>query len=156
MYAARAGNVDIVRLLIHRGAEAEISDTEGWTALIWASRSGHPEIARLLLLVDVDGGSCSALCDYQLTLPLLLPASAESDICDLVSEMGLSEPDTAQLRDNLNAVRRNPANNQDLPPLLQERNRPPRPLSPDASAAAVAAPGRKLSLTVCHAASRPR
>ena len=98
--------------------------------------------------------TCSALCDYQLTLPLLLPASAESDICDLVSEMGLSEPDTAQLRDNLNAVRRNPANHQDLPPLLQERNRPPRPLSPDSSAAAVAAPGRKLSLTVWVIAAR--
>jgi ankyrin repeat protein len=55
MAAARSGSVDVARLLIHSGAEAEMTDTEGWTALVWASQSGNPEIAQLLLLADMDG-----------------------------------------------------------------------------------------------------
>lgn len=57
MLAAHHGNIDMVSLLIQRGAEPEIADTEGRTALVRASRRGHLEIARLLLLADVEGVS---------------------------------------------------------------------------------------------------
>jgi ankyrin repeat protein len=49
-FAAARGNVEIVRLLLERGADVKAKDTfYGATALDWAADSGNPEIARLLL-----------------------------------------------------------------------------------------------------------
>ncbi|CAN9503111.1 unnamed protein product [Ophioblennius macclurei] len=47
--AVRHGRVVMVRLLLSFGADANIQDTQGTTALMFASERGHTHIARLLL-----------------------------------------------------------------------------------------------------------
>uniref|UniRef100_A0A3B4A1J4 Uncharacterized protein n=1 Tax=Periophthalmus magnuspinnatus TaxID=409849 RepID=A0A3B4A1J4_9GOBI len=47
--AVRHGRVVMVRLLLSCGADANIQDKEGTTALMFASERGHTHIARLLL-----------------------------------------------------------------------------------------------------------
>ncbi|XP_044076805.1 KN motif and ankyrin repeat domain-containing protein 4-like [Siniperca chuatsi] len=47
--AVRHGRVVMVRLLLSRGADANIQDSQGTTALMFASERGHTHIARLLL-----------------------------------------------------------------------------------------------------------
>ncbi|KAF7223146.1 KN motif and ankyrin repeat domain-containing protein 4 isoform X2 [Nothobranchius furzeri] len=47
--AVRHGRVVMVRLLLSRGADANIQDNQGKTALMFASERGHTHIARLLL-----------------------------------------------------------------------------------------------------------
>ena len=52
--AAEEGNIDIVRLLIERGAEVDSRDDAGHTPLHEASRSGHVEVARALIDYGAD------------------------------------------------------------------------------------------------------
>ncbi|XP_068197556.1 KN motif and ankyrin repeat domain-containing protein 4-like [Antennarius striatus] len=47
--AVRHGRVVMVRLLLSHGADANIQDNQGTTALMFASERGHTHIARLLL-----------------------------------------------------------------------------------------------------------
>jgi ankyrin repeat protein len=47
--AAFKGKVDVVRLLIERGAEVDSRDKWGWTPLHLASRYGHLEVSRVLI-----------------------------------------------------------------------------------------------------------
>lgn len=47
--AVRHGRVVMVRLLLSYGADANIQDSQGTTALMFASERGHTHIARLLL-----------------------------------------------------------------------------------------------------------
>lgn len=50
MIAARDGrSVDIIRSLLHRGADVNATTAGGWTALMLASESGHVEISKILL-----------------------------------------------------------------------------------------------------------
>jgi hypothetical protein len=46
--AARAGNADVVKLLLENGACVEVEDHYGRTAAQWASRGGYVAITRLL------------------------------------------------------------------------------------------------------------
>lgn len=47
--AVRHGRVVMVRLLLSCGADTNIQDNQGTTALMFASERGHTHIARLLL-----------------------------------------------------------------------------------------------------------
>jgi ankyrin repeat protein len=47
--AAFLGLYDVVRLLLDRGVEIEVKDTDNWTALHYAARNGHLEVIKLLL-----------------------------------------------------------------------------------------------------------
>lgn len=47
--AVRHGRVVMVRLLLSYGANANIQDNQGTTALMFASERGHTHVARLLL-----------------------------------------------------------------------------------------------------------
>ena len=47
--AARYGYLDIIKLLLKAGANPNIKDSSGNTALIWVSINGHLNIVRLLL-----------------------------------------------------------------------------------------------------------
>ena len=49
MWAAVAGHVDVVRLLIEAGADVRAVDDEGVTALHLARANGHTEVAAALL-----------------------------------------------------------------------------------------------------------
>lgn len=57
-FAAQSNHLELVRLLIERGANLQASDKIGFTSLMYAARDGHLEIARLLL--DA-GARCSAV-----------------------------------------------------------------------------------------------
>ena len=49
MLATERGCLEIVKLLLDSGCKVDASDNEtGWTALVWARKEGHLEIADLL------------------------------------------------------------------------------------------------------------
>jgi ankyrin repeat protein len=54
MWAAVAGHVDVVRLLIEAGADVRMVDDEGVTALHLARANGHTEVAAALLAAGAD------------------------------------------------------------------------------------------------------
>jgi ankyrin repeat protein len=48
-WAAKFGQLDMVKFLLGRGAPRSLPDDPDWaTPLVWAIRRGHEEIARLL------------------------------------------------------------------------------------------------------------
>ena len=49
MEAASSGHVDIVRLLIHHGADVNAQSSSGNTPLMYACVSGHEEVVRVLI-----------------------------------------------------------------------------------------------------------
>ncbi|KAK3036464.1 hypothetical protein RJ639_030063 [Escallonia herrerae] len=57
-YAARHGDVDAVRLLVHRGYDVNIPDGDGNTPLMLAAREGHAQMCELLI-------SHGAFCDFK-------------------------------------------------------------------------------------------
>ena len=48
MYASEFGCVDVALLLVEAGAEKNLMDQHGQTALMWAARNGHMAVACLL------------------------------------------------------------------------------------------------------------
>jgi len=55
LIVAAGGNcVEVVQLLLDRGAELNARDSDGWTALIKASAGGHEEVVRVLLAKGAD------------------------------------------------------------------------------------------------------
>ena len=66
MFAAREGHIDIVRLLLDRGANINAINDYERTALMWAANTGHTDVVRLLLdrganINAVDGDGDTAL-----------------------------------------------------------------------------------------------
>ena len=49
MVAARGGHIDAMRVLLERGAEMDVTESYGNTALMFACYEGHIDAARLLL-----------------------------------------------------------------------------------------------------------
>jgi uncharacterized protein len=49
MEAAVRGNVGVMKLLIENGADVNMADKDGWTALMGATVQGHLESVKLLL-----------------------------------------------------------------------------------------------------------
>jgi ankyrin repeat protein len=52
--AAQSGNTAEVRSLLDAGIEVNATDNVGYTALMWASGMGHPEVAKLLIETGAD------------------------------------------------------------------------------------------------------
>ena len=48
MEASRSGHTEVVKLLIKKGADVNITDEDGDTALIWANMNGHTKVVKLL------------------------------------------------------------------------------------------------------------
>ena len=52
--AARYGHERVVDLLLQRGAEVNLQDSDSWTALMYAARYGHERVVELLLQHGAD------------------------------------------------------------------------------------------------------
>uniref|UniRef100_A0A671V354 KN motif and ankyrin repeat domain-containing protein 2-like n=1 Tax=Sparus aurata TaxID=8175 RepID=A0A671V354_SPAAU len=83
--AVRHGRVVMVRLLLSCGADANIQDSQGTTALMFASERGHTHIARLLLersqcdltLTDKDVGGLTVWIQLNRASPGLIRATVK-------------------------------------------------------------------------------
>lgn len=53
MFAANAGNVEVVKMLGPLVKDKEMEDNQGWTALFWAVNGGHPEVVKELLIAGL-------------------------------------------------------------------------------------------------------
>ena len=42
------GHLDVVRLLLDKGAKVDLGKKDGWTPLMSASKNGHLDVVRLL------------------------------------------------------------------------------------------------------------
>ncbi|RYP14268.1 hypothetical protein DL765_006497 [Monosporascus sp. GIB2] len=51
-WAVETGDVEVVKLLLNRGADVAIANKDGWTPLIAASSKGHIDMVRLLLATN--------------------------------------------------------------------------------------------------------
>lgn len=66
--ATYAGRVDVVRMLLDRGANASIVDSAGWTPLHWAVEGNHPRIVKILFEHGADPSAESADGDTPLSM----------------------------------------------------------------------------------------
>lgn len=57
MFASTHGHVEVVQLLLAKGADANAKDEEGYTSLIDASAYGHKEVVQLLLAKRADANA---------------------------------------------------------------------------------------------------
>ncbi|RYP56140.1 hypothetical protein DL771_012085 [Monosporascus sp. 5C6A] len=83
-WAVETGDVEMVKLLLDRGADVAVTNQDGWTPLIAASKKGHIDVVRLLLatngvnadLMDSESGqtplSWAAANGYEAVVQLLL------------------------------------------------------------------------------------
>ena len=66
MLAVSHGRADMVALLLECGANVNIQDEDGSTALMCAAEHGHQDIVKLLLAhPDVDAGLTDNVCHIQ-------------------------------------------------------------------------------------------
>jgi ankyrin repeat protein len=75
MTAARAGNLDAVKVLLNRGADVNARENyRGQTALMWAAAERHPEVVKVLLEHGADWKIVSGYRDSK--MPKLSAASS--------------------------------------------------------------------------------
>eukprot|EP00439_Symbiodinium_sp_Y106_P023600 s2265_g2.t2 len=92
MAASPNGHVEIVRLLLHAGADSNLANSLGATALTAASRTGHAEVVQLLLeanadkdLAHNDGFTALQLASFKGRVDvarILLDAGADTNLAD--------------------------------------------------------------------------
>jgi ankyrin repeat protein len=61
--AAEFGDLELVQLLLAKGADARAGEQDGWTPLRWAAKKNHLKMAEVLLAVGVNGNDRSPLCE---------------------------------------------------------------------------------------------
>ncbi|CAE7754310.1 unnamed protein product [Symbiodinium sp. CCMP2592] len=76
-YAARSGDLAVLKMMLEAGADKDLPDEEGATALIMSSQEGHKEIVRLLLVHRADLTSTD---DCERTALMHAAAAGHSDI----------------------------------------------------------------------------
>ncbi len=68
MSAAFAGETNTIRVLVECGADVNLSNENGWTALLSAASCGHMDIVKLLLSSGADANSADKGGDTPLTV----------------------------------------------------------------------------------------
>ena len=107
MMASDKGHTDVVQLLLERGAQVDLQNNVGLTALIWASDKGHTDIVKLLLergaQIDLQNNDewtalmMASSCGQTEIVKLLLERGAQVDLQDNVGQTVLIEAsDTGQ------------------------------------------------------------
>ncbi|KAK6603745.1 ankyrin repeat protein [Botrytis cinerea] len=84
-FAAKNGNLEIVKLLLNSGARLEAQDTDGWTPLIWALRSEHPKVVKFLIGEEVRSVSSKDQYMEQLNPAMTLACNTGDE--DLVEQL---------------------------------------------------------------------
>ena len=80
IYESEEGNIDLIRLLIQRGADVNKKDDFGRTPIMYASYTGQTEVVRILL----DNGAYVNEIDSQDITALMLASQGEQDNTDTV------------------------------------------------------------------------
>ena len=117
--ACQHGHGELVRLLLARGADPTLSDREGYTPLIWASRNGRVEVVRCLL---TDGRSpINAVCKWGRTALLYAASWGRAEVARLLLQAG-ADPTIADVhgRTALSVARQ--CNQPEVVALLEVRN----------------------------------
>jgi len=84
--AARYGHERVVDLLLQRGAEVNLQDSDSWTALMYAARYGHERVVELLLQHGAD---------VNLRSPPTKPTSGWSSCCCSAARRSTCRPAAA-------------------------------------------------------------
>ena len=71
MFAVRQGRTDMVKMLLDTGADTNVQDDEGSTALMCAAEHGHTEIVKMLL--NTPGCDATISDNVRFLLSILLP-----------------------------------------------------------------------------------
>jgi ankyrin repeat protein len=86
LLAAKDGHIDIVKLLIDKGADVNAKSSNGWTALMLASETGYIDIAKLL--ID-KGADVNAKSSNGWTALMLASKAGHIDIVKLLIDKGV-------------------------------------------------------------------
>jgi uncharacterized protein len=108
--AAREGSIDKVKWLLAAGADVEVKDNDGWTALIYASMYGYKEVVQMLL----DAGADVEVKDKWGQTALMYASMHErKDVVQALLAAGAKEPIKESFYKSLNEL--------ELPPKSKEQ-----------------------------------
>ena len=85
------GNEEIVKELINAGADVNIEDERGWTALMYASDNGHIEIVKKLIQADVDVNKKTRATSFYQTALKRANKKGHKEIANLLKKHGARE-----------------------------------------------------------------
>lgn len=84
--AAKMGKIKSVQMLVDKGATLDQPDSEGYSALAWAARSGHKDIVKLLALKGADINHRSK--DWGMTPLMSAVMGGYVEIAELLTDYG--------------------------------------------------------------------
>jgi ankyrin repeat protein len=135
-WAAFEGHIDIVKLLLERGADIEAKGTHDRTALGWAAQAGKPDIAALLM----EKGAAAGVMDENGFTPLMLAHAGDFHgiaemiaeyqdvpVRQVIAEERQIERAAAQAAEDLTAARLDQLKTMRPEKVILKKPRPPQP-----------------------------
>ena len=95
--AAERGFVDVVEVLLQRGADANFSDESRWTILHWAACNNHADVVRALVAAGADMNALTMQGRSPLNLALTALASASAQVLQDLGAVDISRRKKAPL-----------------------------------------------------------